>query len=257
MIKLKKGTAIPHIEVDVRGPARLMNNVAKEPKQINFIDYDGTLRYSYTAKEFTALSDMPANPTHEKLLGQGWNWTREEILAQLAAVPDGKVWVGQMYITKSGATEIDFFLNNPDLLTPYIRINIDGTATLDWGDGSPTETITGTSIGESKYAHHTYASVGEYTISLNVISGTGRLFNGYILSNTDSTPNTARRYSTTISFIRIGNNTLIDNYAFSGCTKLEYVTIASGVESVGKAFDSILSLRSLTLPHNITTLAMH
>ena len=43
-------------------------------KEVNFLDYDGTILYSYTAAEFAALPSMPANPTHDGLTEQGWNW---------------------------------------------------------------------------------------------------------------------------------------------------------------------------------------
>ena len=46
-----------------------------EEKDVIFIDYDGTIVYSYTAEEFANLIALPDNPTHEGLVSQGWNWT--------------------------------------------------------------------------------------------------------------------------------------------------------------------------------------
>ncbi|MBR7042325.1 MAG: hypothetical protein IKI04_02365 [Bacilli bacterium] len=48
-------------------------------KDVNFIDYDGTILYSYTAQEAQALTELPANPTHTGLTSHGWNWTLAEI----------------------------------------------------------------------------------------------------------------------------------------------------------------------------------
>jgi len=48
-------------------------------KDVNFIDYDGTILYSYTAQEAQALEALPANPTHAGLTAQGWNWTLAQI----------------------------------------------------------------------------------------------------------------------------------------------------------------------------------
>ena len=45
------------------------------PKDVDFIDFDGRLLYSYTAQEFLALEEMPANPSYPGLIAQGWNWT--------------------------------------------------------------------------------------------------------------------------------------------------------------------------------------
>ena len=68
-----------------------------EPKDVNFIDYDGTLLHSYTKAEINAMtreSDLPANPSHPGLTSQGWNWTLAQIKAQLTAMPDMPVQVG-------------------------------------------------------------------------------------------------------------------------------------------------------------------
>ena len=50
-----------------------------EEKDVDFIDYDGTLLYSYTADEFLAMDALPPNPSHDGLVAQGWNWTLAEI----------------------------------------------------------------------------------------------------------------------------------------------------------------------------------
>ena len=64
---------------------------AKVAKQINFIDYDGTLIESYTSSEWASVSALPSNPTHTGLTSQGWNWTKAQIDAQLTAVPNGDI----------------------------------------------------------------------------------------------------------------------------------------------------------------------
>ena len=35
--------------------------------QVRFLDYDGTVVETYTAKEFATLTELPENPTHEGL----------------------------------------------------------------------------------------------------------------------------------------------------------------------------------------------
>lgn len=142
---------------------------APEKKLVNFIDYDGSIVYSYTAAEFASLSALPANPTHTDmgLVPDGWNWTLAEIQTQLTAMPNQKVWVGQCYHTASGATEIDIKLEDASKLSFYILLEVRGSVTLDWGDGSATESITGMpSSFSSKTASHTYSSTGEYTIKI-------------------------------------------------------------------------------------------
>ena len=80
------------------------------PKQINFYDYDGTCLHSFTATEWANETALPSNPSHTGLTAQGWNWTKAQIDAQLASMPEQDINVGQMYITESGDTEIDIEL---------------------------------------------------------------------------------------------------------------------------------------------------
>lgn len=44
-----------------------------EEKDVDFIDYDGTLLYSYSADEFLEMTELPPNPSHDGLVAQGWN----------------------------------------------------------------------------------------------------------------------------------------------------------------------------------------
>lgn len=67
------------------------------PKDVNFIDYDGTIVHSYTAAEFAALTVMPDNPTHEGLTAQGWNWSLSDAQSYVASY--GFLTIGQMHLT--------------------------------------------------------------------------------------------------------------------------------------------------------------
>lgn len=52
---------------------------SSEPmRDVNFIDYDGTVVNSYSKEDFLALSAMPENPSHDGLVAQGWNWSFED-----------------------------------------------------------------------------------------------------------------------------------------------------------------------------------
>lgn len=70
-------------------------------KDVNFRDYNGTVLYSYTVEEASALTELPPLPTHEGLVCQGWNWTLADIKEMGRAVE-----VGAMYITDDGKTRI-------------------------------------------------------------------------------------------------------------------------------------------------------
>jgi hypothetical protein len=47
-----------------------------------------------------------------------------------------------MYVTASGATEIDIILDDLDYLSPYLAMDINGTIEVDWGDGTIHDTVT-------------------------------------------------------------------------------------------------------------------
>lgn len=69
--------------------------VEVQSKDVDFLDYDGTIVYSYTATEFANLTALPANPTHDGLISQGWNWTLADAKAYVASY--GFLDIGQLY----------------------------------------------------------------------------------------------------------------------------------------------------------------
>ena len=86
-------------------------------KDVNFIDYDGTVLYAYTALEFAELDAMPANPTHQGLTAQGWNWTLADAKTYVAA--SGALNIGQMYTTADGKTRL--YITIPSNAPTYAR----------------------------------------------------------------------------------------------------------------------------------------
>ena len=246
------------VEVNVSGGGG-GGPVAK--KQINFIDYDGTILYSYTKAEINAMtsqSDLPANPSHTGLTSQGWNWTLAQIKAQLTAMPDANVWVGQMYITESGKTEIDVHFPDSARLSPIMTIAVNGTVTVDWGDNTTADTVTGSSLTTRQAVPHTYANIGDYTIKIAVVSGSFTFYGSstYTLLRKNTTSDENRVYSNCVQAVRLGSGvTSIGNYAFYNCHSLASITIPSGVTSIGNyAFNSCYSLASITIPSGVTSI---
>ena len=250
-------------------------------KQINFIDYDGTILYSYSTSEWANVSALPANPSHNGLTAQGWNWSLADAKAYVAKY--GRLEIGQMYITASGDTEIDVRFEE-GRLSPVMTIAVNGTVTVDWGDGTTVDTVTGTSLTTREEVPHTYAQGGNYTIVIHVVSGSfgfyGNTINAqYTLLRKNTTVIDNYVYANTVQAIRLGSGitsigqgafnycrsletvtipdsvTSIETYAFYSCSSLASVTIPEGVTSIGdSAFKSCYSLASVTIPDSVTSI---
>ena len=235
--------------------------VSNDPKTVHFIDYDGTIVYEYTTAEINAMSSLPANPTHTGLTAQGWNWTLAEIKAQLLDNPDMPVVVGQIYITSDGTTQIDITLDNPNYLSPYLFLAIKGTVSIDWGDNTTPDIVTGTDIGSTKSVPHIYASTGSYTIKISVTSGNfgfRSTSTSYPIIGIDamvsSNSNYNTYYASKISAIRIGSNCIRCKYIGNKCLNLEYITIPNGAldDSGGYLVTYNSKIKALILPNKCT-----
>ena len=136
-----------------------------------------------------------------------------------------------------------------------------GTVTVDWGDGTTPDTLTGTSTTTVKWTpNHAYAAPGEYVIKLTVEGTTGfygdHLSGSAILRYSSSGDNRDYVYKSSVQKIEIGNGvTNIRDYAFNSCNSLASITIPDGVTSIGNnAFGSCYSLASITIPNGVTSI---
>ena len=219
---------------------------------VTFIDYDGSVLYSYSLAEAQALTALPELPTHDGLVCQGWNWTLEDI-----KVLNRPVTVGAMYITDDGVTRLHIRIATEGRMAVplYIGQTVANGVSIDWGDGSAAETISGTGNVNTS---HTYAEPGDYVISLMPDDGCTLSFghgsSSYCIMG--STGNNNRVYCNMLQEVYIGGNvTSIGNYAFYYCCSFASVTIPDGVTSIGKyAFGSCSSLASVTIPAGVTSI---
>ena len=198
---------------------------------VTFIDYDGAVLYSYSLAEAQALTELPALPTHDGLVCQGWNWTLDAIKAL-----NRPVTVGAMYITDDGATRLHIRIATVGRMTVplYIGQTVANGVSIDWGDGSSVETLAGTG---NKNTKHTYAEPGDYTISLMPEDGCRLTFGAYDSSYCvmGSIGRNGKVYCNMLQDVSIGKNvTSIINYSFSNCSSLASVTIPDGVTSIDK-----------------------
>ena len=212
-----------------------------KPNDVIFIDYDGSVLYSYSLEEAQALTELPALPYHDVLVCQGWNWTLEAIKAL-----NRPVTVGAMYITNDGATRLHIRIATIGRMTVplYIGQTVANGVSIDWGDGSTAETLAGTG---NVNISHTYAEPGDYIISLMPDDGCTLSFGanspsycvmGLIGDN-------GMVYCNMLQDVSIGKNvTSINANAFSNCYSLASITIPAGVTSIGNsAFQRCYGMR--------------
>ena len=219
---------------------------------VTFIDYDGSVLYSYSLAEAQALTALPTLPSHDGLVCQGWNWTLEAIKAL-----NRPVTVGAMYITDDGATRLHIRIATVGRMTVplYIGQTVANGVSIDWGDGSTAQTLSGTGNVNTS---HTYAEPGDYVISLmpqegcTLSFGTGS--SSYCVMG--STGNNGRVYCNMMQDVSIGKNvTSIGSSAFQNCYSLASITIPTGVISIGNsAFRDCYSLASITISTGVISI---
>lgn len=213
-------------------------------KYVNFFDYDGTLLYAWTPEETAAATSLPELPKHEGLICQGWNWTLAEIQRE------GKeVDVGATYITDDGKTRLYIYVENDgrmDYTLNFTQFGVANAVIIDWGDGTPTETFSGSD--DDATLVHTYSATGHYVITFTPVGS-----NSYSLghgSYEDAVfPNLYNRK--TLKKVEIGSNiTSIGYHAFHGCS-VETVTIPNSVTTSGSAEFVDTRLRFLVYPRGL------
>ena len=248
--KGKSGIAQLNLEVNVAG-----GGGGGGGGDVTFIDYDGSILYSYSLEASQELTELPALPSHDGLVCQGWNWTLEEIKAL-----NRPVTVGAMYITDDGATRLHIRIATIGRMTVplYIGQTVANGVSIDWGDGSAAETLSGTGNVNTS---HTYAEPGDYVISLMPTDGCTLSFgaNSSSYCVIGSTETTNKVYCNMLQDVSIGKNvTSISAYAFYNCYSLVSVTIPTGVTSIGiYAFYYCHSLASVTIPTGVTSIGIY
>lgn len=198
-------------------------------KDVNFYDYDGTRLYSYTKTEFLALSSMPDNTEHSGLTCEGWNWSLQN--AKNYVTLYGELDIGQTFITTDENTRIFIELDETTLEDVTICFS-SSNGTINWGDGSAEETISG-AIDVS----HTYSVAGKYTITISGGFGIYAPSSGginYFFKKGDrsnQSPSVDRRYIACVKEVQLGKVTsstrgMFNNLPFSKINWNKQVTTA-------------------------------
>ena len=222
------------------------------PKDVNFYDYDGTIVASYSLSEAQSLTALPDGPTHSGLTFQGWNYTLDKIKAFTRPMN-----VGATYITDDGKTRLYIRIAAEGRMTVplYISQTVANGVTIDWGDGSATQTLAGTGNVNTT---HTYANIGDYVITLDLVDGCvlgfGDGSNSYCVLGSTETDGSV--YRNMLQAVQIGTGvTSIGDRAFQACYSLASITIPDSVTSIGnRAFSTCYPLASIIIPDSVTSI---
>ena len=223
---------------------------------VDFIDYDGRLLYSYSAADFLAFTSMPEQPVHTGLIGQGWNWTLAE--AQTYVEKYGALVVGATYKTNDGATHL--FVDMSTIWEFYQDVGIcfvtsvKGGVTISWGDGETTVT-TGNANVSYRYSH-TYLEPKKYEIILTVTEGNISLgYNGANQGLVAADTVKGKFQAEALYEAWVGNNATILTQAFTQCLNLEKVMLGESstigpANNSGPLFGSVRPMIGLVFPRS-------
>lgn len=220
--------------------------VEAEWNDVVFIDYDGTVLYSYTLAEMQALTELPPLPSHDGLICQEWNWTLADIKAM-----NRSVIVGATYTTDDGATRLHIRISAPleTTIPLYFNQSIANGITINWGDGSNTETVSGTGYVNTT---HTYSKNGDYVISLlptgNCTLGLGANdASTCVLGNVGTN---ASKYGSMLKEVNIGKNiSPIGNHSLKACVNLQAISIPNTCAYYGnEVWGNCKALESIVIP---------
>lgn len=159
----------------------------------------------------------------------------------------------------------------------YFSQTIANGVTIDWGDGSAPQTLSGTGNVNTT---HKYAAIGDYVISLDPVDGC-TLGLGTASSTATGVLGSSSVYRSRLKYVEMGNSstfydgtfrdchallsvvisssvTNIGNSAFNNCHALSSVVVSNGVTSIGSsAFYNCFALLSVVMPDSLTSIGSY
>ena len=165
-----------------------------------------------------------------------------------------------MYTTSDGKTRI--YVTVSDVTKSFwLGLAPNGTLSIDWGDGSESSSMTGTSYSVIETVHHEYATAGSYVISVEAESGE------FVFRNENSNYTRLlgkyesdgdyynQSYGGCVTAIELGDGVRVGGYAFTKLFNMRSVTIPDSVTSINyNAFTNCYALESVIIPDSVTSI---
>lgn len=227
-----------------------------QPNEVEFIDIDGEILYSYTIEEAHALTELPPLPTRDRLICTGWNYTLDEIKGINAPMN-----IGAIYNTDDGYTRFVVELTDLQASTVTLNLVISATADILWGDGEISLDIMPVlNDDEPKSVSHTYSELGTYEIAIrfkaDVATSTDTFMLGSGTSN-NSILGSLEYDKNRLKEVYMGSshNFIINDYCFSTSFNLEIVSLSNSVSAIDtNAFANSPNIKCLNIPRTITAI---
>ena len=228
-----------------------------------FVNYNGDELYSYTTLEAQALTELPPLPNNTGFKNETWNWTLEQIKTYLTTYPTYIVVVGVNLMPTDEKTHIFYQVNDTNR-QPRLFLGVNGTTTIDWGDGSTT-TATGTSTSTTQYFDHDYNSNGVKEITLsggnyelqkhnigNVLNG-GVMTGRYLASDTQNYRTYfPRMYLYNVQKIFIGKNAQIGVDSLRYLQGLKEMSLPSTFTTFNNSWSNLVNLKCIVVPNGVS-----
>ena len=209
--------------------------------------------------KLTAIADAIRDKT-----GKTEEMTLDQMVTEIEGITTGgpDVDIDDFEWFNDGNTHIWISLQE-ERISPVLGVCLEGTVTVDWGDGTTPDVLTGTDRYTAVWTPtHNYASAGEYIITLTVdgkmwfYGNTASNAGSGILRQSSGADLRNQVYLNSITSVEVGQGVpIIDNNAFYRCRALENVFIPEGVDIYNRVFYGCESLKSVVIPEGAGSLS--
>lgn len=217
---------------------------------IRFIDYDGTIVTQMSLEDAHNLTSLPEMPTHEGLSGIGWTHSLATVKSATRPLD-----VGAMYESAANPAQSIFYMlpRNNETVTLNFNQSAENGVTIDWGDGSATETVAGEGDVTVSHTYTAVTNIKKTPLALTLTPASGVTYKlGWGTTQKTLFNNGSSPYYTVVRAV-VGAS--IQNFTFQYCYSLSSVVISNTITEIGNdAFRICYALSSVIIPNSVTTI---